>query len=266
MDTNTLNICLFQTDISWKAVASNLRHYEACLANMPLKPDVLIFPEMFNTGFAVDTVQLAETMEGESVAFLQHIARKYDTAVVASLAILENNAYYNRLLWVMPDGSLQSYDKRHLFRMASEEHLFTHGRQQLVINYKGWKFLPLICYDLRFPVWSRNTRKGDDFLYDCLIYIANWPSSRMAVFNTLLQARAIENQSYVVAVNRVGEDGNHLQYTGQSLVLDPLGRPLTVSSDREELFCITLHKDELTRYRSQFPVSLDWDEFTFDKI
>lgn len=264
MDANTLNICLFQAEISWKAVASNLRHYEACLANLNLKPDVLIFPEMFNTGFAVDTVQLAETMEGESVTFLQRIARKYDTAVVASLAIKENNAYFNRLLWVMPDGNLQSYDKKHLFRMASEEQLFAQGNKQLLISYKGWRFLPLICYDLRFPLWSRNTRKGDDFLYDCLIYIANWPSTRMAVFNTLLQARAIENQAFVLAVNRVGEDGNKLHYSGQSQVIDPIGRPLIESNDHEKLFCFTLLKNELIRYRSQFPVSLDWDGFTVD--
>ena len=254
---DTLHLSLFQANINWKSVSSNLLHYESCLAKRNIQTDVLIFPEMFNTGFVVDTIQLAESMDGESVSFLRRIAHKFDTAVVASLAIKEKKHYYNRLLWVNPNGSIQSYDKKHLFRMASEEQLLTKGKEQLLIEYKGWRFLPLICYDLRFPVWSRNGRKGDSFLYDCLLYIANWPSGRMSVFNTLLKARAIENQAFVIAVNRVGNDGNNLHYIGESQIIDPIGQRLLHASHEETLIDITLHKDELQHYRTRFRY-LDW--------
>lgn len=259
MYTSTLHFCLFQSDIRWKAVKENLRHYSECLDKLHTKPDVLIFPEMFNTGFAVDTIQLAETIDGESVSFLRHCAEKYDTAVIASLVLKEKDNYFNSLLWVMPDGQIFRYDKRHLFRMASEEHLFTPGQERLLVEYKGWKFLPLICYDLRFPIWSRNARKNNDFLYDCLIYIANWPSSRMQVFKTLLSARAIENQSYAIGVNRVGEDGNGFSYSGNSQIVNPFGVVIQEAASQEEIISYTLNKEDLDKYRNDFPVSLDWD-------
>ena len=261
MTVDSLHVCLFQADIQWKNVAGNLRHYESCIETLENKPDILIFPEMYNTGFSVKTIQLAETIEGESVAFLKQIAWQYDMAVVASIALKEDNKYYNSLLWIMPDGDIHRYDKRHLFRMASEEQLFTSGSQRIVIEYKEWKFLPLVCYDLRFPLWSRNARREDMFLYDCLIYIANWPSSRMHTFDTLLAARAIENQSFAIAVNRVGEDGNGFVYFGHSQVLNPFGMSIAEAGTTEELCCVTLHKNDLEKYRSSFPVSLDWDVF-----
>lgn len=259
MNVSSLHICLFQTDIRWKAVKENLMHYEQCLMQIADKPDLLIFPEMFNTGFAVDTIQLAETIDGESVGFLRYCAGKYHTAVTASLALKENGNLYNSLLWIMPDGEIYRYDKRHLFRMASEERLFTQGQGRLLVKYKGWTFLPLICYDLRFPIWSRNALNDNDFLYDCLIYIANWPSSRMQVFKTLLSARAIENQSYAIGVNRVGEDGNGFFYSGNSQVVNPFGINMLEASSKEEIISITLNKEDLEKYRLQFPVSLDWD-------
>jgi predicted amidohydrolase len=259
MNVSSLHVCLFQANIRWKAVKENLMHYEQCLEQIADKPDLLIFPEMFNTGFAVDTIQLAETIDGESVGFLRYCAKKYRTAVTASLALKENGKFYNSLLWIMPDGEIYRYDKRHLFRMASEEHLFSQGQERLLVNYKGWIFLPLICYDLRFPIWSRNVRKSNEFLYDCLLYIANWPSSRMQVFKTLLSARAIENQSYAIGVNRVGEDGNGLLYSGNSQVINPFGIIMSEAASKEEIISVTLNKEDLVKYRMQFPVSLDWD-------
>jgi omega-amidase len=259
MNTSSLQVCLFQSDIKWKAVQENLTHYADCLNHLTLNPDILIFSEMFNTGFAVNTVQLAETIDGESVRFLRDCAKKYTTAVVASLAIKEGNAYFNSLLWIMPDGKIHRYDKRHLFRMASEEQLFTAGKERLLIEYKGWRFLPLVCYDLRFPIWSRNARKNNDFLYDCLIYLANWPSGRMQVFKTLLSARAIENQAFALGVNRVGEDGNGFSYSGNSQIINPFGLVLAEAGIKEEIISFTLNKSELDKYRTDFPVSFDWD-------
>lgn len=260
MNSKLLHVSIFQPDIKWSSVNENLQHYSNCLNSLKTKPDVLIFPEMFNTGFAVNTVQLAETIDGESVCFLKQCAQKYNSAVVASLALKEFDSYYNALLWAMPNGELYRYDKRHLFRMASEEQMFTAGNERLVVEYKGWCFLPLICYDLRFPVWSRNARTNSNFLYDCLIYITNWSHSRMQIFNTLLAARAIENQAFVIGVNRVGEDGNGIYYSGNSQVINPFGMALIKAASQEEIISFVLDKNELDKYRVEFPVSLDWDK------
>ncbi|HOF17080.1 MAG TPA: nitrilase-related carbon-nitrogen hydrolase [Bacteroidales bacterium] len=260
MKASTLEVCLIQSDICWKEVETNLLHYRNILQNLDKKPNVLIFPEMFNTGFAVDTTLLAETIDGQSVHFLKECAKKYDAAVVASLALQENNDYFNALLWVTPDDCIQRYDKRHLFSIASESELFTAGKSSLLVEYKGWKFMPLICYDLRFPIWSRNKRNNNDLAYDCLIYIANWPSGRIGVYKTLLAARAIENQSYAIGVNRVGKDGNHLVYNGQSQAVNFFGQVIAQAGEKEQILSVTLSKDDLDNYRKRFPVYLDWDE------
>ena len=179
--------------------------------------------------------------------------------MVASLALQENNDYFNALLWVTPDGCIQRYDKRHLFSIASESELFTVGKSSLLVEYKGWKFMPLICYDLRFPIWSRNKRNNNDLAYDCLIYIANWPSGRIGVYKTLLAARAIENQSYAIGVNRVGKDVITLFTTVNHKRL--IFRTSHSSSrEKEQILSVTLSKDDLDNYRKRFPVYLDWDE------
>lgn len=259
MNVDCLNVCLLQTDIKNRSVKQNLAHYAKLLDALDTRSDLLIFPEMFNTGFVVNTVQYAETLEGESVKFLKQCAKKHQAAVVASLAIKEQESYYNSLLWILPNGEFYRYDKRHLFRMSSEEQFFTQGNQRVIVEYKGWRFLPLICYDLRFPVWSRNVRTNDDFLYDCLLYISNWPHNRMQVYRTLLAARAIENQAFAIGVNRVGVDGNGLYHSGNSQVVNPFGVVMAEAGSQEKIITVTLKKEDLDKYRVQFPVSLDWD-------
>ncbi len=260
MIKSTLKVCLIQSAICWKDRESNFQNYNLLLEGLNLKPDLLIFPEMFNTGFVVNTTQLAETIDGKSVAYLIACAKKYDSAVVASLALRENNRYFNALLWINPDGSIERYNKRHLFSIASESELFTAGEKQLLIEYKGWKFMPLLCYDLRFPIWSRNKYCNNDFIYDCLIYIANWPAGRIHAYETLLAARAIENQSYAIGVNRVGEDGNALVYNGQSQLINFFGQTIAKAGKNQQILCATLNKNDLDKYRKQFPVYLDWDK------
>ncbi|NLJ83005.1 MAG: nitrilase family protein [Bacteroidales bacterium] len=259
MKSDYLNVCILQTDMKNQSAEQNLMHYTTLLSRLDTQPDLLIFPEMFNTGFVVNTVLQAERIEGKSVEFLKQCAKKYQTAVVASLAIKENRHYYNSLFWVLPNGEFYRYDKRHLFKMSSEEQLFTQGNQRIIVEYKGWRFLPLICYDLRFPVWSRNVRTDDEFLYDCLLYISNWPHSRMPVYKTLLSARAIENQSFAISANRVGYDGNGTYHSGGSRVVNPFGLVLTEANDKEGIIKVVLSKEVLHKHREEFPVSLDWD-------
>lgn len=256
---STLTFALVQADIHWEKAKSNLIHYEKLLHSLSSTPDVIIFPEMFNTGFSVKTTLWAESLQGESVDFLHQCAKRYNAAVVASMAIKEENKFYNSLLWIMPDGTQFRYDKRHLFRMGFENELFTKGNKRLVVSYKGWHFLPLICYDIRFPIWCRNKRQEDTFLYDCLICIANWPASRMSAFDTLLTARAIENQSFAIMVNRTGEDGNKIIHSGGSKVVSACGKILTDAGNKEKTVLVSLDKNDLDIYRNQFPASLDWE-------
>lgn len=200
---------------------------------------------------------LAEHMEGPTVAWMQETACKHQAVITGSLIITENGKYYNRLVWMRPDGTLEYYDKKHLFRMAGEDGIYAAGSKKLLVTLKGWNICPLVCYDLRFPVWSRNT--GNQ--YDLLLYVANWPEPRSLAWRTLLQARAIENLAYVVGVNRVGQDGNGIPYSGDSSVIDPKGQILFSSSRLECMPSFTLSKQELFNFRQKFPAHLDADDF-----
>ncbi|MBL4669173.1 MAG: nitrilase family protein [Flavobacteriales bacterium] len=277
-----LKITIIQSELHWENVAENLIMFSGKIDAISKTTDVIVLPEMFNTGFSMESEKLAETMEGKTIVWMKEQAKKHDAVIVGSLIIEENEQYFNRLIWIQPDGILYSYDKRHLFRMAGEHKCFTAGSKRLIIDYKGWKICPLVCYDLRFPVWARNKELSVDSYqlienkqqitnnkvqnlnaYDILIYIANWPAVRKAPWSKLLEARAIENQCYVVGANRVGEDGTSNSYSGNSTVINPKGEPISNLPENENCIeTVNLSLDELNDFREKFPVSLDGDEFT----
>ena len=219
--------------------------------------DLIVLPEMFTTGFTMNPKNIAETMQGETVLWMKHLAKSKSTALTGSLVIEENGKYYNRLLFVFPSGDIKHYDKRHLFTLAGEDKIFTPGNEKLIVDYKGWKICLLVCYDLRFPVFSRNTED-----YDVLIYVANWPESRIFAWDSLLKARAIENMSYVIGVNRVGEDANENRYNGHSQVIDCLGNYIIAPSEEENVFSAELDKKALLETRQKFGFLNDRDSFT----
>lgn len=251
---NSLNIALVQTDIQWMDTIANIEYLDKQLTN--IKTDVIVLPEMFATGFSMEPHKIAEAMDGLSVTWMLKKAKELNCAVCGSLSIAENNNYYNRFLFITPKGIEGAYDKKHLFTYGKEDTVYTSGQISTTINYKGFKIKPFICYDLRFPVWSRNTNK-----YDIAIYVANWPAKRAFAWNSLLTARAIENMSYVIAVNRLGIDGNHLRYQGDSKVLNPLGETLTDCKETPTMRQITIDKKELTKTRKQFQFLEDRDLF-----
>jgi omega-amidase len=253
-----LVVTIIQADLAWEDKAKNLSRFEAKLEALTELSDVVILPEMFSSGFTMNARQLAETADGSGVQWLQKMAALYNVDLVGSLIIREQDKFFNRLFWVKPDGALFRYDKRHLFRMAGEQEVYSAGTEHITVELKGWKIRPLICYDLRFPVWSRN-QGGTD--YDMLVYIANWPARRSQHWTTLLSARAIENQAYVVGVNRVGKDGNGIEHSGDSMVIDPAGQVLAHLRGREEVHTQRLSRQMLDHYRDKFPAWKDGDRF-----
>ncbi len=254
-----LRVTAIQSELHWENVGENLAMFSKKIANISEVTDIIVLPEMFNTGFSMKSKELAETMDGTSVSWMVEESKKANAVIVGSLIVEENNHFYNRLVWVEPEGGIKTYEKRHLFRMANEQDHFTAGLDRIIIEYKGWKICPLVCYDLRFPVWSRNTSKDQ---YDVLIYIANWPAARKAPWSKLLEARAIENQCYVVGVNRVGEDGKGFAYSGNTAIIDPKGEPLSAIPEGENCAeTISLSMESLTTFRKVFPVGLDADSF-----
>jgi predicted amidohydrolase len=252
-----LSIALVQADLHWENVTANLATFEEKLATLSEPVDMIVLPEMFNTGFTMDTA-LAEPMNLTTTRWMKQIAKQHNALVVGSFAVSEGGRFFNRLLCVRPDGTYAQCDKRHLFRMGEEHNHYTAGNMRMTIEWKGWKICPLVCYDLRFPVWSRNLQSNP---YDILLYVANWPARRAHAWSTLLQARAIENQCYVVGVNRVGTDGNGLEYRGGSVVLDYLGEPLTMLTDQETEKIVHISKADLSAYRRSFPALSDADDF-----
>ncbi|NIJ55640.1 amidohydrolase [Dyadobacter arcticus] len=252
-----LSVTLIQTDLSWEDVTANLSSLEEKIASLNEPADIIVLPEMFNSGFTMNT-DLAEPMNLTTTRWMKQMAATTGALLIGSFAVKESGNFYNRLLCVRPDGSLVHTDKRHLFSIGNEHHTYTAGKERLMLTWKGWKICPLICYDLRFPVWSRNSISNP---YDLLIYVANWPARRTHAWNTLLKARAIENQSYVVGVNRIGKDGNNLDYQGDSAVLDFLGEPLVMLFDGETEKTVRLSKQELEDYRKAFPALSDGDFF-----
>jgi len=255
---NYLKIALLQSNLVWQNADQNRIEFSKKINTINENIDLIVLPEMFTTGFSMQPKEIAETMQGETVKWMQQIASEKKAAIVGSIIISENNTYYNRFLFVHLSGEINQYDKRHLFTLAGEHKVYTSGNEKLMVNYKGWKICPLICYDLRFPVWARNTEN-----YDVLLYVANWPKPRIEAWDTLLKARAIENMSYTIGVNRVGVDANNLEYCGHSAVFDCLGEKLTtIKPNKEEVAVITLDKSHLTKVRNKLNFLADKDSFT----
>lgn len=247
-------ITTVQSDIIWEKVSDNLKLYQEKIEN--LSSDVIILPEMFSTGFTMNPEPLAESMDGLTVNWMKENSKNLNSAICGSIIIKEDGKYYNRFMWTNPDGSIHFYDKKHLFSFAGESEKYTSGNSKIIIEYKGWKICPMICYDLRFPVWSRNTED-----YDILIYVANWPVKRKQAWKSLLVARAIENQSYVIGVNRIGFDNNGNFYSGETSLINALGETLYIRSHSEDIYTTTLDKKELDKVRSQLPFLKDRDNF-----
>lgn len=238
---------------------------EEKINSMEEPTEIVVLPEMFSTGFSMRPESLAETMQGHTVEWMKRISRDKRIILTGSLVIEEDGKYFNRLIWMMPNGSMGYYDKRHLFGYAGEDKHYNAGNKRLIASVKGWKINLQICYDLRFPVWSRQQMTGStdsvEPEYDVLIYVANWPQRRNHAWKTLLCARAIENQSYVIGVNRVGVDGNDIAHSGDSLVLNPMGEVLYHMANEEDIFTIQLDKQELTDIRDKLPFLRDADRF-----
>lgn len=255
--SNQLHIALVQSDLFWNEPLANKNRFDALLTSVQ-HADVIVLPEMFTTAFCMHGS--AELMNGSSVQWMLQKAKSLNAAVCGSLIIREDNQLYNRFVWVTPNGEIEYYNKRHLFSLMGEGEQFAAGVERKLIHYKDWKICPQICYDLRFPVFSRN-----DLGYDILIYVANWPDSRIAAWDKLLQARAIENQSYVVGVNRIGEDVNNVCFPGHSAVYDALGDVISFLREEEKIDIVTIDKSKLTQIRQRLPFLQDGDDFTFSK-
>ena len=262
-----MNITLFQTALHWQDPVANRAMLEEIIFTLPHPTDLIVLPEMFTTGFTMDAAAVAEPMNLTTFRWLRQMAQQTNAAITGSYVVRESTPtgrqFYNRLVWMEPDGQFATYDKRHLFRMAGEEKLYTAGNQRVVREWRGWRICPLVCYDLRFPVWSRNQVRPDGTLdYDLLLYVANWPAPRQAPWDTLLQARAIENLSYVAGVNRVGTDGPGHPYTGGTALIDFKGDVLFRQYDTEAVHQQTLSLESLQAFRTKFPAYLDADDFT----
>ncbi len=255
-----LNVTLVQPDLAWEDKETNLRKLEDKIRALGPQAEVVILPEMFSTGFSMRPELLAETMDGPTVAWMKKLSAEKRVILTGSLIIREEEAYFNRLLWVLPDGTIGTYDKKHLFAYAGEHEHYSPGQKRLIASAKGWKINLQVCYDLRFPVWARQQQEtGAE--YDLLIYVANWPAKRSTAWKTLLRARAIENQCFVVGVNRVGVDGNGIEHSGDSLVIDPVGEILYEKTATEDVFSIDLDRSVLDEWRKRLPFLGDADDF-----
>ncbi|MDC8002174.1 amidohydrolase [Aequorivita todarodis] len=252
-----LKITLVQSELIWENASANRELFSKKFQTFEGETDLIVLPEMFTTGFSMNAKKLAEPNDGDSLNWMISEARKHNCAITGSVIISENDKFYNRLFFVLPDGTYEKYDKKHTFTLAKENETYTAGKERLIVNYKGWKICPLICYDLRFPVWSRNTED-----YDVLIYVANWPKVRTVAWDTLLRARAIENMSYCVGVNRVGFDGNDHEYVGHSAVYDVLGKQVSPSAFDEFIETVTLSKEHIESNRKHLQFLNDRDKFT----
>ncbi len=262
---SSLTFTLIQTKLYWEDAAANRKMFEEKINALQEKTEVIILPEMFSTGFSMQPEKYAETMDGETVEWMKKIASSKKIILTGSLMIKEDEAYFNRLIWMLPNGEYGYYDKRHLFAYGDEHNHYSAGSKRLIASAKGWKINLQVCYDLRFPVWSRQSRSyftNDIPEYDVLIYVANWPERRSLAWKTLLQARAIENQCYVIGVNRVGNDGNDVSHSGDSMVIDPLGEILYHKKEEEDIFTIPLNNLHLEAIRKRFPFWKDADKFT----
>ncbi|MDX9785950.1 MAG: amidohydrolase [Desulfobacterales bacterium] len=255
MNLSDLKVTLVQTALFWEDASLNLAMFDETLETISRETDLIVLPEMFSTGFSMAAAKHAEGMDGRAVRWLRETSRKKSVDIVGSLMIRDKNRFFNRLLWAKPDGVLLTYDKRHLFRMAGEEKVYSAGNSLLTVRLKGWKIRPFICYDLRFPAWTRNV----DNAYDLAVFVANWPEKRSLHWQKLLVARAIENQCFVVGVNRVGKDGHGVNFSGDSVVIDPVGIELVLLRYEPCVHTVNLSGQQLLDYRKNFPAWMDAD-------
>lgn len=255
-----LSLTIIQADIIWEKPEKNLYNFSEKIDKINKNTDIIILPEMFSTGFSMNPSFFSKTLAHDVISWMREQAIKKNCVITGSVICLENKNYYNRLIWMQADGNYFFYDKRHLFSFAGEDNFYTAGERKLICTIGNWRIRPLICYDLRFPVWSRNQND-----YDLLIYVANWPERRIAAWDILLQARAIENQAYVVGVNRIGNDGNNIEHSGNSKIIDPKGNIISNIKPFQEISeTIELSYAELTDFREKFKVANDADKFNLN--
>jgi len=259
-----LRLTIIQTSLHWEDPVANRAMLEEKIWKIGGPADVILLPEMFTTGFTMNAAPLAEAMNLHTTKWMKQMADQTGALILGSVIVRESNQFFNRLIWMEPGGAFKTYDKRHLFRMAKENNVYAGGQHRLVSSWKGWNICPLVCYDLRFPVWSRNRydKERSALEYDLLVYVANWPQARVTAWDTLLKARAIENLSFVAGVNRVGTDPQNIAYNGHSSVIDPRGNPVWFGEEGESLQTVTLDAGLLRQHREKFPAFLDSDEFT----
>jgi omega-amidase len=257
---DNLKITVYQGYLFWENIDKNLQNISLRLSNIREKTNLIILPEMFNTGFTMNAEALCEEMGGKTMQWMNATAKKYDCVVTGSLIIKEDGKFYNRLIWMRTDGTYEHYDKRHLFALGKEHNTYTAGTKKLIVELNGWKICPVICYDLRFPVWLRNVDED----YDVLLIVANWPERRALHWRTLIPARAVENQSYVIAVNRVGHDGNEVYHSGDSTCISPNGDVVYYKRDEEDVYTFSIIYDEVKKTRRALPFLKDADEFTLN--
>ncbi len=261
-----LTITIIQSDLKWEDKTFNLQQLEEKIKAIPQRTQLVVLPEMFNTGFSMNAADLAEGMDGESLQWMSRVSKEQKIILTGSLIIAEEKQFFNRMVWMMPNGQMGYYDKRHLFAFAGEDKHYTPGSKRVIASVNGWKVNLQVCYDLRFPVWSRqqlgDAASGTAAEYDLLLYVANWPARRSLAWKTLLCARAIENQCYVVGVNRIGNDAHGNYHSGDSMVLNPLGEVLYHCADREDIHTITLNMEDLNNTRKALPFLRDADSFT----
>ncbi|MBA0882721.1 amidohydrolase [Flavobacterium undicola] len=251
-----MKIALIQSDLIWENPKANRDSFEEKINGINESVNLIVLPEMFSTGFTMNPGAVAETMQGETVLWMQSLAKAQKTAITGSVVVEESDNFYNRMLFVFPSGEIQFYDKRHLFTLAGEEKVYTAGDQKLIVDYLGWKICPMVCYDLRFPVFSRNTEN-----YDLLLYVASWPEKRINAWDALLKARAIENMVYTIGVNRIGVDANGHNYPGHSQLIDYLGDYLVAPTESENVFIVELDQQKMISARQKLGFLNDLDSF-----
>ena len=254
-----LKVTLIQSNPAWEDIEANLTQFDNMINSIDQNSHLIILPEMFSTGFSMNAAALAQDINGSAVQWIQKKSKDINADIVGSLIFNDDGKFFNRLIWTKPEGNLLTYDKKHLFRMAGEEKIYSAGSNNITVELKGWKIRPFICYDLRFPAWTRNIKNQ----YDTAVFIANWPERRSEHWKVLLQARAIENQCYVIGVNRVGIDGNGLTYSGDSSIIDPWGTVVFQKSSQACIYTTQLSYDLLKKCREDFPVWMDADHDAF---
>jgi predicted amidohydrolase len=260
-----INVAIIQTDLAWENADANLEMFGKKFDMIKNPVDLIVLPAMFNTAFSMNPSACAELPDGKTFSWMKEKAKEKNCVITGSMLINDAGKYFNRLFWMKPNGTFQQYDKKHLFRFSGEHEVFSSGKKKITSSLNGWNVRPLICYDLRFPVWSMNTFSSEKFEYDCLIYVANWPEKRRHAWMSLLIARAIENQAYVIGVNRVGTDGKGNTYSGDSMIIDPKGNIIVqIPEHKESIEFATLSYSEVQSYREHFRVALDWDKFKIE--